>query len=144
MIEVLPLRRLALSTRCKFEECFSSSTTKAIMEQTTDSLQEQGFCVYPHRLVSESTCRSLHKRIPKLFAGEFETGVYPDEWHWRCSITKPFLMACVGFRFMCLLNLTVSYIPSRRHTHAEKESANKTASLEKCATFGSQIVLSLP
>jgi hypothetical protein len=51
-------------------------------------LQEQGFCVYPHRLVSESTCRSLHKRIPKLFAGEFETGVYPDEWHWREGISK--------------------------------------------------------
>jgi hypothetical protein len=83
MIDVLPLRRLALSTRCKFQECFSSSSTKAIIEQTTESLQEQGFSVYPHRLVSESTCRSLHERIPKLFAGEFETGVYPDEWHWR-------------------------------------------------------------
>ena len=27
--------------------------------------------------------------MPKLFRGEFDTGTYPDEWHWREGISKP-------------------------------------------------------
>ena len=27
--------------------------------------------------------------MSRLFRGEFETGIYPDEWHWREGISKP-------------------------------------------------------
>lgn len=27
--------------------------------------------------------------MPKLFRGEFDTGIYPDEWHWREGISLP-------------------------------------------------------
>ena len=27
--------------------------------------------------------------MPKLFRGEFDTGIYPDEWHWREGISYP-------------------------------------------------------
>jgi len=28
-------------------------------------------------------------KMNKLFRGEFETGIYPDEWHWREGISRP-------------------------------------------------------
>ena len=35
------------------------------------------------RLIDEKTIRRLRKRFDKLFAGEFETGVTPDEVNWQ-------------------------------------------------------------
>jgi hypothetical protein len=31
----------------------------------------------------------IKDRMNRLFRGQFETGVYPDEWHWRAGISKP-------------------------------------------------------
>jgi hypothetical protein len=46
-------------------------------------LQERGFVVTPKRILSAKTCQAVKDRMPSLFRGDFETGVYPDEWHWR-------------------------------------------------------------
>ena len=32
---------------------------------------------------------NIKDRMPKLFRGEFETDIYPDEWHWREGISRP-------------------------------------------------------
>lgn len=47
------------------------------------SLQDHGFGVTSSRLLSEETLEAVKHKLPYLFQGEFETGVYPDEWHWR-------------------------------------------------------------
>ena len=32
---------------------------------------------------------TLRDRFDKLFAGEFDTGIYPDEWYWREGMSLP-------------------------------------------------------
>ena len=32
---------------------------------------------------------ALVAAFERVFKGEFDTGVYPDEWHWREGISKP-------------------------------------------------------
>ncbi|KAL9189074.1 hypothetical protein ACHAXT_011564, partial [Thalassiosira profunda] len=48
-----------------------------------------GYAITSRPLLTPDACRRVKERMPKLFRGEFETGVYPDEWHWREGISKP-------------------------------------------------------
>ena len=45
-------------------------------------IQTQGFAVSPRPILDSPTRQALHERYHALFQGDFETGVYPDEWHW--------------------------------------------------------------
>jgi ectoine hydroxylase-related dioxygenase (phytanoyl-CoA dioxygenase family) len=47
-----------------------------------------GFLV-KERVLSPEFLSALRERFPKLFAGEFDTGVYPDEWYWRENMSLP-------------------------------------------------------
>jgi len=49
----------------------------------------QGFAVLPYRVLPPGVCASLRERYASLFRGEFDTGSYPDEWHWREGISHP-------------------------------------------------------
>mgnify|MGYP001801588939 CR=1 FL=1 len=44
--------------------------------------REDGFLILENFLPSEFVGQ-LVSRLSPLFHGEFETGIYPDEWHWR-------------------------------------------------------------
>jgi hypothetical protein len=46
------------------------------------ALHQDGFGV-TSRILSEGAVDAVNLKMPDLFRGEFETGVYPDEWHWR-------------------------------------------------------------
>jgi len=50
-------------------------------------LAERGYVKGLHVLDRE-TVVGLQKRLPLLFRGEFDTGVYPDEMHWREGISR--------------------------------------------------------
>jgi hypothetical protein len=39
-------------------------------------------------VVPQQIVHQLQRRVEQLFEGRFETGVYPDEWHWRKGISK--------------------------------------------------------
>lgn len=40
-------------------------------------------------ILSLSTCETLKQEIiPNLFQGNFDTGIFPDEWHWRKGISR--------------------------------------------------------
>jgi phytanoyl-CoA hydroxylase len=52
-------------------------------------LRTQGFAVTPVPLLDPATMQALHTRYETLFRGDFETGVYPDEWHWRQGLSLP-------------------------------------------------------
>jgi hypothetical protein len=52
-------------------------------------LQTQGFAVTPVPLLDAATRQALHARYEALFRGDFDTGVYPDEWHWRAGLSLP-------------------------------------------------------
>ena len=50
--------------------------------------RRDGFLIVENVLDAKSVA-ALRDRFPKLFAGDFDTGVYPDEWHWREGISLP-------------------------------------------------------
>jgi len=68
----------------------SKSQTTNIKEQ----LQTQGYTTNqgqgaPIPILSDEMRHTLIETLPGLFAGNFETNVYPDEWHWRAGISRP-------------------------------------------------------
>lgn len=50
--------------------------------------QEEGFLILENFVPSE-IIPSLIDRMERLFYGEFETGIYPDEWYWRPNLSLP-------------------------------------------------------
>ena len=54
----------------------------------TSQLSAKGYAPTNHRLLTKETCDKVRARLPRLFRGEFDTGNYPDEWHWREGISK--------------------------------------------------------
>ena len=60
--------------------------TKALASQ----LSKNGYVKTSHPILTPQACQLLKNQImPKLFRGEFDTGNYPDEWHWREGISMP-------------------------------------------------------
>ena len=65
----------------------------------TARFREQGFLILD-RLVDSKTVARLHTRFEKLFNGEFETGVTPDEVNWQAGSGDETLtrQICNGWR----------------------------------------------
>jgi len=59
-----------------------------IGEVEVDRFRRDGFLIV-ERFLSEGRVVALRERFPKLFAGRFDTGVYPDEWYWREGMSLP-------------------------------------------------------
>jgi len=60
----------------------------AIAEEEILRFDEDGFLIVEN-LIDAKTVGRLRSRFGPLFAGEFETGVYPDEWYWREGMSLP-------------------------------------------------------
>ena len=52
------------------------------------SFQENGFLILD-KFINLDLVQRINNRIEPLFAGEFETGIYPDEWYWRPGLSLP-------------------------------------------------------
>ncbi|KAL3942600.1 MAG: hypothetical protein SGBAC_003232 [Bacillariaceae sp.] len=70
----------------------SESEISSIKER----LQTQGYAAHEDGtlstlipILSDEMRQVLIATLPDLFAGKFETSVYPDEWHWRAGISRP-------------------------------------------------------
>ena len=63
--------------------------TRADRDAMRRQLQTQGFCMSPQPLLDAPVRDALKLRYEALFRGDFETGVYPDEWHWRAGLSLP-------------------------------------------------------
>ncbi|GGB58374.1 hypothetical protein GCM10011505_44070 [Tistrella bauzanensis] len=50
--------------------------------------RRDGFLIV-ERVLSADQVADLRDSFPKLFAGRFDTGIYPDEWHWREGMSLP-------------------------------------------------------
>lgn len=48
-----------------------------------------GFVVLDDAVLSASDCTALRDCFDDLFAGRFDTKIFPDEWHWRKGISMP-------------------------------------------------------
>jgi len=53
-----------------------------LTNEQIEKFREDGFLVFP-KLIEDTVVDKLKSRISPLFHGQFETGVYPDEWYWR-------------------------------------------------------------
>ena len=53
------------------------------------TIQDAGYAMTSHPVLSLDKVRQIRDRFPLLFRGDFETGIYPDEWHWREGLSKP-------------------------------------------------------
>jgi len=65
-----------------------STRRLTVDEETRAKFDRDGF-VKIDCLLPPSTVEALLSRYDALFAGDFPTGCYPDEWHWREGISKP-------------------------------------------------------
>jgi len=67
-------------------------TTLSMPYHLTDDQIEQfdrdGFVVL-ERFISQEFAARLADRFEPLFRGEFDTGIYPDEWYWRTGMSLP-------------------------------------------------------
>jgi phytanoyl-CoA hydroxylase len=59
-----------------------------LTETQIQQFQADGFLILENFLPLDLT-QSLVERIDPLFHGKFETGLYPDEWHWRPGLSLP-------------------------------------------------------
>jgi ectoine hydroxylase-related dioxygenase (phytanoyl-CoA dioxygenase family) len=54
----------------------------SLRQTDIDRFHEDGFVVV-ESVLDQATIEAGRDRFPKLFRGEFETGLRPDEWNWR-------------------------------------------------------------
>ena len=59
-----------------------------ITEADIARFRRDGFLIV-ERFLTEDRVTALRERFPKLFAGKFDTGIYPDEWYWREGMSLP-------------------------------------------------------
>ncbi len=59
-----------------------------ISQDMKEQFDREGFLVVPN-LVPLEIVKRVREKYQGLFQGNFETGVYPDEWHWREGISRP-------------------------------------------------------
>jgi phytanoyl-CoA hydroxylase len=59
-----------------------------LTQEQINRFHEDGFLIVENLLDQELVDR-LVERVEPLFAGEFETGVFPDEWHWNPYLGTP-------------------------------------------------------
>lgn len=97
---MLSRRRVLLDAAKRFLSSGSSSSPLSSLSLTLDGqhddaeflssqLHSKGFVPTTSQLLSLETTAMIKDRMNRLFHGQFDTGVYPDEWHWRAGISKP-------------------------------------------------------
>jgi phytanoyl-CoA hydroxylase len=60
----------------------------AISPHDRSRFAADGFLIV-ERLLDGAQIEDLRGRFPLLFAGKFDTGIYPDEWYWREGMSLP-------------------------------------------------------
>jgi hypothetical protein len=67
---------------------YTVESAASIRPDQMAQFQNDGFLVV-EQLMNPELVQQLVDRVEPLFAGEFETGVYPDEWHWNPYLGLP-------------------------------------------------------
>lgn len=75
-----------------------------LSQEQIDRFQADGFLVIEN-LLDANLARRVGDRIEPLFHGQFETGIYPDEWHWRPGMSLPDITREICNAWKCDLTL---------------------------------------
>jgi phytanoyl-CoA hydroxylase len=65
-----------------------SDSAIQLTDEQLARFRADGFLVIENLLSADLAAR-VADRIDPLFHGQFETGIYPDEWHWRPGMSLP-------------------------------------------------------
>jgi hypothetical protein len=65
-----------------------------------ERFRRDGFVVVED-LLPRTLATRLGERFAPLFRGEFETGVWPDEWYWREGMSLPDVTRHMGNTWKC-------------------------------------------
>lgn len=57
-------------------------------DQQIETFRRDGFLMVPN-VLDAAAVQILRAAFPRLFDGDFDTGVYPDEWYWRTGMSLP-------------------------------------------------------
>jgi ectoine hydroxylase-related dioxygenase (phytanoyl-CoA dioxygenase family) len=60
----------------------------SLTDDQTKAFHEDGFVIV-ERIIDPALANRALDRYEDLFAGNFETGLYPDEWNWRAGQSPP-------------------------------------------------------
>ncbi|KAF4676080.1 hypothetical protein FOL46_007958 [Perkinsus olseni] len=82
----LSTRRCFLHTRPVVQPRVNLPATSELQAIQT-SLTTKGYATLGQLLCPQQAL-TLADKFPAIFRGEFDTGVFPDEWHWREGISK--------------------------------------------------------
>lgn len=61
---------------------------RSLSPEQIRQFQNDGFLVL-EQFIDRDFATRLAERFEPLFAGEFDTGIYPDEWYWRTGMSLP-------------------------------------------------------
>lgn len=67
---------------------FDLPVLTSLSDADVEQFRHDGYLIVP-RLLNTDRITQLRDRFPALFAGKFDTGVYPDEWYWREGMSLP-------------------------------------------------------
>lgn len=75
------------------------TTGLELTDEQVERFGEDGFIILPE-LIDPDVARRALDRYEDLFAGRFETGLYPDEWNWKPGRDDPNLtrQICNGWK----------------------------------------------
>jgi ectoine hydroxylase-related dioxygenase (phytanoyl-CoA dioxygenase family) len=59
-----------------------------ISDKEVEAFQRDGFLIISKPVISEDRIQQLRDRVHAIFEGDFDTGIYPDEWHWRQGMSR--------------------------------------------------------
>ena len=92
------LSGLTVMTGCKRASARNAMTNSLTPEQN-DAFHRDGFVIV-EGLLDEDSIAAARARFAPLFAGDFETGLQPDEWNWRAGDGAPDLtrQICNGWK----------------------------------------------
>ena len=70
------------------ETILGSNSVPLLTAAVKDQFFADGF-VRVDGVLGQDVVEALKARYDRLFRGDFETGIFPDEWHWREGLSLP-------------------------------------------------------
>ena len=80
---------VAGNSSCTGNDELLTSLNNHDITSLSSNLNTNGYTQTSHPILSRQTTNRIKSQMLKLFRGEFDTGIYPDEWHWREGISLP-------------------------------------------------------
>ena len=82
------INRLVISTKhFSTAPSLACNLSTQITNEHRDQFNSDGFILFPS-FINPDIASQCANRLKPLFHGDFETGVYPDEWTWRPKISQ--------------------------------------------------------